>query len=378
MKKYMFFLLLAMVGCDDDAKKSDSVLQLTSPTIMKFVAPSRATISFTSSAEWEACCYDPNNKKQTPEWIQLDRNNGESGDNTLIVTLLTANTDTEIRNASIEITGTGATKETVAILQSPGPAANKMLDSVIIYDNNNTICGKIDLLYNSDIFPASNLNYDSAFTYYTFTLADKKIGGTLNGTVIANSIDLAFSNIAMRAEIKYALPSLISSYKGEQNTIFINNGEMIDAHHEEIEKIFEYSKEGHLVKVTQIQPPLSIQKITWLDDKIKLIQQENSLCEFLYTGNEKNNLNIDLFYFILQGLGYWDETATLFENTGTRSLYLPDYISVPGHHYALRYARNAEGYITTIDIEDETERTRSKWQLNYTLYVPSPYFNYPK
>lgn len=77
-------------------------------------------------------------------------------------------------------------------------------------------------------------------------------------------------------------------------------------------------------------------------------------------------------------IGYWDETATLFENTGTRSLYLPDYISVPGHHYALRYARNAEGYITTIDIEDETEHTRSKWQLNYTLYVPSPYFNYPK
>lgn len=130
----------------------------------------------------------------------------------------------------------------------------------------------------------------------------------------------------------------------------------------ERDKKYEYDEEGKLTRIAT-SGSLLVKGFIWSDVALKMLQNGGDIFSFTHS-SVWNNLNIDLFYFILYGLFDWDEDACLLQLTGLRPSHLPDEINYKESTWRLSYELDTSGYIIFINITTPGGY-RYKWQINY-------------
>lgn len=129
-------------------------------------------------------------------------------------------------------------------------------------------------------------------------------------------------------------------------------------------KEYSYNTEGNLIKISSSASLSLIKDFVWEGKRLKSIQSGKYLYDFSYATTQWNNLNIDLFYFILYGLCGWDEDVCLLQLTGLRSIHLPNLIKYRNETWNLSYERDTEGYIVYIFLDKKGGKSY-KWKIHY-------------
>ncbi len=349
----LWCLCLLFFGCDKD-KEREAEMELNTAPILKFAGPSTSMIEFTSSSDWEL---QVENNKEIPDWLKLSQTNGGPGNNRIIVGV--TRFPRELTGDNIIIKGSGNAQLSVRIFRAVGPEGDKKVSQIILYNEEENKTGEINFIY-------SIVSGDTTCPMFVYTMGSESRVTNSWQSEINRSVSKqedSFPDLTryihfecMDSVYKYSLRIIRNAYEEEAS---------MDLGTIEREKEYEYDKEGKLTRIVTFGS-LSVKGFIWNDVALKMLQNGGDVFSFSHS-SEWNNLNIDLFYFILYGLFDWDEDACLLQLTGLRPSHLPDKIEYKGATWHLNYERDQAGYITFIHITTP-DGNRYKWQINYREY----------
>lgn len=349
MKKGLLWCLcLLFVGCESDEGKAE--MELLSAPILKFAGPSTSMIEFTSSSDWEL---QIENKEEIPEWLKLSRTSGGPGTNRIIAGV--TRFPRELTGTEVIIKGSGNARLSVRLFRAAGPEGERKVSDIAIYDEEENETGKINFVY-------SVISGDTTCPMFFYTMgSENRVTNSwlseINRTVtkqedsFPNQIYTYFE--CLDSVYKHRLRIIRSAHEEEQN---------MDIGMIERDKKYEYDEEGKLARIVT-SGSLEVKGFIWDGVALKMLQNGGDIFSFTHS-SVWNNLNIDLFYFILYGLFDWDEDACLLQLTGLRPSHLPDEIKYKEDTWTLSYERDSSGYITFVRI-NAPDGSRYKWQINY-------------
>ncbi len=352
MKKGLFILWCLcslFVGCESDEK--DAEMELLSAPILKFAGSSTSMIEFASSSDWELQLEDG---KEIPGWLKLSRTSGGPGNNRIIVGV--TRFPRELTGHNIVIKGSGNAQLSVRLFRAAGPEGDKKVSKIVMYDEKDNKAGEINFIY-------SVVSGDTVCPMFFYTMGSE------------NRVTNSWLSEINRSEQKQedSFPDrTIYTYFDCMDSVYTHPLRVIrNAHEKEINmnmgtiernKKYEYDEEGKLTRIAT-SGSLLVKGFIWSDVALKMLQNGGDIFSFTHS-SVWNNLNIDLFYFILYGLFDWDEDACLLQLTGLRPSHLPDEINYKESTWRLSYELDTSGYIIFINITTP-DGHRNKWQINY-------------
>lgn len=346
----LWCLCWLFVGCESDKGKAEMML-ITAP-ILKFAGPSTSMIEFTSSSDWKL---QVENNNEIPEWLKLSQTSGGPGNNRIIVGV--TRFPRELTGTAIVIEGSGSVRLSVRLFRAAGPEGDRKVSNIAIYDEKENKAGEIKLIY-------SIVSGDTTCPMFYYTMGRE--------SRVTNSW-LSEINRSVKKQ-EDAFPDQIYTYFECMDSVYKHSLRIIrNAHEKELnmnvgtierDKKYEYDEEGKLARIATYGS-LFVKGFIWNDVALRMLQNGGDIFSFTHS-SVWNNLNVDLFYFLLYGLFDWDEDACLLQLTGLRPSHLPDEIKYKEDIWTLSYERDQSGYITFIYIS-APDGNRYKWQINYYI-----------
>ncbi|MDL2231946.1 hypothetical protein LJB85_04355, partial [Porphyromonadaceae bacterium OttesenSCG-928-L07] len=313
---------------------------------------------FSSSSAWRVFSYVLDG--MTPDWIEFSQTSGEAGENTITLNITKTNNEEgmDARSAFIKIEGSGNAEIQIHVLQSLGPEGSKLIDNINIYNEFESKIGGFDFTYNFQGVPSHHADYNNNIVLFTFAYGNIEKSGlyslpVMNHSLLIDGIIECIANFSVKQE-----QNVLLSYEG--HTACYHAGIS-----ENILKEFKYNSVGQLSKIIQTIPLEDVTDISWNGSNITSIQTTDDIVYFSYNRAQRNDLNLDLFYFILYGTFCWDEPANLLQITGTRSTHLPEMIRHKNAQYEIEYIRDTDRYISIIKFDDKIGNDTFEWHINY-------------
>lgn len=362
MKKGLFLICcfcLFLAGCSEDKEEIDAELELITAQVLGFSGPATAMIEFTSSSEWEleVNWNEDGFQKIIPDWLKLSRVSGESGNNRIIVRV--SRLPSKQKMVTIRIKGSGKSELSVLLLLAAGPVGDRVVSDIVMYDENDKEIGNVNFVNRA-------ISGDTVLHMYKLEVGNvKKITNWWSVDEVAY-YDYEGGRLMCYVENRFECMDTVCRAAGNIIRTSVEKMTDYDLGKEgyERKKEYSYNREGNLVKISSSGSFPLIKGFVWNGKRLESIQDEGDVYDFSYTSAQWNNLNIDLFYFILYGLFGWDEDACLLQLTGLRAIHLPSHIKYKNESWDLRYERDAAGYIIYIFL-DKKGGESYKWEILY-------------
>lgn len=357
MGKKVFFILWifsVVVGCGDK-EEEDALLELESSQIMGFTGPGCRMLQFSSSSAWEIELRGEG--KQVADWVSLSRKKGDAGKVRVLVEVKKGNREKESRVAVLNLRGSGESEKRIVVAQSEGPEGNKVVSGIRMYaDTEET--GKFEFIYDED-----SVCYQVKVSRKDRETVISRKGRQLKFTVYVDRIP------EIHAEYEYAWITdgisgscfpIVCQYTGRKYCFPVSSPEGQAGE-------FIYDHETQLKEIKARKPGEPAVCYTWKGNNLVMIRKGEEEYRFSYPAalSQRNDLNIDLFYIILNGLCGWEEFSAFFQLTGARPVSLPEKIIQGDKVWRVDYEKNAARYITAICFTDEANGKQTQWVMNY-------------